>query len=263
MLSKPIKLSTFHLHAPIGHGAMGMVWQGEHAFEKTPVAIKVIMPHRAQEARYAQLFRREVRAIAALDHPGIIRIYDHGIIDAAAATRSQGRLIEGSPYLVMEWSPLKPLASPSNPVPHWNALKSVLLGILDVLAHVHARGIIHRDLKPANVLADPLKLGIQGLKVIDFGLARIHSLLGASTQEAGGVVGTPGYMAPEQRSYAQLHTQGPWTDLYALGRVAWWLSMQNPNMRDPEQVYQTLNKPHALNPRFEIPEGFQDWLRCL
>src|SRR5262245_10123893 len=87
-----IALGPFHLQRPIGAGGMGEVWQAVHAEEHVPVAIKVIGAHWARNTGYRRAFQREVRAAAGLAHPGIVAVFDDGLVDAEAAARSAGRL---------------------------------------------------------------------------------------------------------------------------------------------------------------------------
>jgi len=189
-----IPLGPFELTKRIGVGGMGEVWQGFHRQQKVPVAVKVITAARARQNKYRKAFREEVRSCAGLNHPGVVMVFDFGELDAAAEEASQGRMIEGSPYLAMELAEGGSLAQ--TPLPRtWADLRYKMLALLDVLAHAHARGVIHRDLKLGNVLLFDRENGMSGLKLADFGLA--HA---ADRQERSlrGTSGTPLYMAPEQ-----------------------------------------------------------------
>ncbi|MFT4978296.1 MAG: serine/threonine protein kinase, partial [Myxococcota bacterium] len=97
-----IPLAPFVLNAMISRGGMGEVWAGHHAEQGVAVAIKILSAEGTRQPMFVQAFRREVRSVARLSHPGIVIVFDYGTITAAAAARSGGRLVTGSPYLVME-----------------------------------------------------------------------------------------------------------------------------------------------------------------
>jgi len=255
-----IALGPFELLAPIGRGGMGEVWEGLHRERDLPVAVKVLTAEGARDERFLGPFRNEVRAVAGLDHPNIVVVFDHGEITAAAAAASDGRLQPGSPYLVMEWASGGTLAERA-PLSGWSELRRVLLCLLDALAHAHARGVVHRDLKPANVLL-PGETDLRpGLKLADFGLASprepTHGVL---------VAGTPSYMAPEQ-SAGRARDQGPWTDLYALGCVVYKLCTGSPPFASASVAevarMHLRDEPPPLASRVPIPRGFEEWTRRL
>jgi tetratricopeptide (TPR) repeat protein len=251
-----VTLGPFQLVAPVAQGGMGEVWRGVHARQGVPVAIKFL---KEDDARLREAFFAEVGAVAGLDHPGIILVLDHGVVDAAAALASGGRLRENTPWLAMEYCSGGTL---KNAVArNWNQLRRLLLDLLAALGHAHARGVLHRDIKPDNVIFSAFDDARPGVKLTDFGLAFAHEVEG---RKRAVVTGTPAYMAPEQFR-REWREYGPWTDLYALGCLAWRLVAGDApygHKRPPEVLavaHQELPLP-AFTPRFDVPAGFVEWL---
>ena len=239
---------------------MGEVWRGHHLDEGLPVAVKVVTREGAREASALEAFRREVRAVAGLEHPSIVSVFDHGEVDARAAVDSGGELAEGCPFLIMEFATHGSLSGVVGQL-DWRGCRRLLLALLDALAHAHARGVVHRDIKAENVLLTEATTGA-ALKLSDFGLA--HAL--GRAEGSKGLAGTPVGMAPEQFRGAW-RAFGPWTDLYAVGCLAWELVTGRPPFE--KQGAQALMQAHLLEdpPQFEpilaVPEGLEPWLRRL
>jgi eukaryotic-like serine/threonine-protein kinase len=174
-LSPGDKLGPYEIIEPIGKGGMGEVWKAHDPRLKRDVAIKV------STAQFSERFEREAQAIAALNHPNICQLYD-----------------VGPNYLVMEFIDGTPL---KGPLPLDQTLKYAAQ-ICDALDAAHRKGITHRDLKPANILVTR-----QGIKLLDFGLAKLNSAMANPVSEAtmtmaltgkNEIVGTLYYMSPEQ-----------------------------------------------------------------
>jgi len=242
---------------------MGEVWAGVHRQLGVPVAIKFLTAAGLREADFVRAFRTEVRAIAALDHPAIVTTYDFGEVGDDTATATAGRIPAGSPWLAMErvgGGTLAPLVGRLT----WPEVRSVLSGLLDALAHAHARSVVHRDLKPGNVLVLDEELANQPLsvKLTDFGLAQAVDERGDVDVPFAG--GTPSYMAPEQFE-ARWRDTGPWSDLYALGALAWALVTGTPPFgRGADARRQHLHRtPPPLRPTCHVPAGLEPWLRRL
>lgn len=227
----------YRLGGLLGEGTSGEVRSALHLPSGSRVAVKLL---RADLGRQARLFRAEVEAIARVDHPGIHRVYDHGVFD-------------GRPFLAMELADGSLGDVGAGPT-SYDALTPMVRQLLAALAHAHARGLVHRDLKAANVLV------VRGrLHLADFGLA----WLGARPGALHG--GTPTMMAPEQhRSDARWY--GPWTDLYGLGAMLWRLvTGAAPFVGDAETLsFQHLHAPlPPLRPRFPVAAGLEAWLSHL
>jgi tetratricopeptide (TPR) repeat protein len=251
-----LPLGPFQLLAPLAQGGMGEVWRAVHPQQQVPVAVKLL---REDSERLRDAFFAEVRAVARLDHPGVILVLDHGVVDPIAAAVSRGRLRENTPWLAMEFCSGGTLRNAT--AKNWNQLRRLLLDLLAALGHAHARGVLHRDIKPDNVIFSTFDDPRPGVKLTDFGLAFAHEVEGRNRTI---VTGTPAYMAPEQFR-REWRDYGPWTDLYALGCLAWRLVTGDPpygQSRPPEVLaisHQELPLPE-FRPRFDVPPAFRAWL---
>lgn len=252
----PVALGPFDLLAPAAEGASAIVWRAVHRARRTPVAVKIIRPTPAvQTARTRRLFAHEVRAVARLDHPGIVRIHDFGTLP----TTDDVRLPAGAPYLAMEWISGGTLTGLAGRL-DWLSLRATLLALLDALAHAHARGVVHQDLKAANVLC-----GSRGPVLSDFGIA-FSEEQPIALESGPRLLGTPDYMAPEQ-ILMQRRLVGPWSDLYALGCLTFELVSGRPPFagRSRFEVLQGhLDAPIPdLAVRGDIPSALAGWVRRL
>jgi eukaryotic-like serine/threonine-protein kinase len=258
-------LGPFELLAPLATGAMATVWRGVHRPTALPVAVKVMTAAKARSPGYVLAFGYEVEAIARLDHPGIVRVYDHGALPAAVAAATEGVLAAGSPYLVMELAQGGSLVDVGQPS-DWRTLGELLLALLEALGHAHARGVVHRDLKPGNVLCDARAGAPPRYLLTDFGIA--HALAGEAPRMHPGWAssGTPPYMAPEQFS-GEWRDHGPWTDLYALGCLVHALATGHAPFRETDADALALAHiavpPPELAPTFPVPHGLYAWTRTL
>lgn len=252
-----LRIGAYYWDEPLAKGGMGAVWRGRHRHTGTPVALKVLLAEAVRDPWYRRAFSHEIRAVAALDHPAVVRVFDRGSIPSTPPAQEAG-LTGGSPFLVMELlqgGTLRPLLGR---LP-WPQLRWTLLRILDGLAHAHAHGVLHRDIKPANLLLNRSRTRVV---LTDFGIARPRTLEAAAPTDDW-VVGTPTYMAPEQ-ARGRWRDQGPWTDLYALGCLAWALLTGRPPRSGAElESDPTLRQrplPQLL-PTHPVPDGLGSWLR--
>ena len=182
------RVGAYALVEVLGAGGMGVVWRAHDSRLGRDVALKILPPHLAEHPTALVRFEREARGLASLSHPGIVSIFDLG---------EEGDLR----YLVTELLSGQTLrdALRQGPMP-WRRAAEICATIAEALAAAHAKGIIHRDLKPENVF-----ITAEGrVKILDFGLAKELAIAGgdATTQahqtEPGSVMGTLGYVSPEQ-----------------------------------------------------------------
>ena len=258
----PILLGAYRLEEPLARGGTATVWRARHALGNDPVAVKVLAADRIDEGLARSAFHTEIQAQSRLDHPRIVRVRGHGFVTAEQAGP---QVPAGAAWIAMDLAPEGSLDWYAEPL-GWAGVRGILLGLLDALAHAHARGLVHRDLKAANILVfrkAAERGGTPDVRVTDFGLAH------AMGADAGGRdrLGTPRAMAPEQfRGVAADH--GPWTDLYALGCLAWELvcgeSVFPGADAESQRTSHLLHEPRPLPADLAVPEGFEDWLRrCL
>src|SRR5215467_12628402 len=187
VLAAGVSLGPYRIEGKIGEGGMGAVYRARDTRLGREVALKTT------HGRFSVRFEREARTIASLNHPNICTLHD-----------------VGPNYLVMELVEGETIAArlKSGPIPLNTALQYALQ-IAAALVEAHGKGIVHRDLKPGNIM-----VGKSGIKVLDFGLARSgqdETITGSHM-----VMGTPAYMAPEQRAGKPADAR---TDIYAFGCV--------------------------------------------
>ena len=210
----------------LGEGGMGTIYIAEHLTLGKRVALKTVHPEFAGDGAVAERFAREATATAKLDHPHVASAIDYGILP------------EGGAYLVMQLVLGHSLHEEMDRhgAIAWPRACAIASQIADALAAAHGKGIVHRDLKPENVMLEPRDDGSELVKVLDFGIARVKSSGEDSIRppaptgsrkaaparaltQVGMVVGTPGYMAPEQAKGSS--TVDHRADLYALGVLVW------------------------------------------
>ena len=262
-LHLPTRLGAFAITERLGHGGMGEVWRGRHETSHLPVAVKVLRPDDRWTGGGAELFRREVRATASMHHPAVVHVLDYGLVSAEAARASGGRLTSGAPWMAMELCSGGTLQGYRGAL-GWPRIRPVLLTLLDALAHAHARGFVHRDVKPANVLIGTPLDTRPGIKLSDFGIARIdHPTQDLAEAE---FAGSAPYSAPEQL-VGPVHEIGPGTDLFGLGCLAWALLTGDPPHSGASLPALVSARRAGRLPEFvpvdPVPDGFVHWLRRL
>lgn len=210
--------NNYRIDELLGQGGMGAVFKGQDVALNRPVAIKVMHSHIARQQGFRERFQQEARAVAALDHPGIVQVH---------AFSQDPELL----YIVMAFVPGQNLRDWL----HLLAQRNMVLSLPESLAiseqvagalgYAHRRGVYHRDIKPGNIILRPLDSGQEGPNglgfqpvVTDFGLAKLAE--GGIQSMPGTSMGTPAYMAPEQCEGGEIDGRA---DIYALGIVLYEL----------------------------------------
>jgi serine/threonine protein kinase len=197
---KGFRLGSYAILDLLGRGGMGAVYLAEHLSLHRKVAIKVLIPGKNEDQKKAvEAFQREARAVAALDHPNIVRIFD-------VAAHNE------TPFLVMEYvegESLQQVLDRNGAIPYATAT-DYIAQVAAGLQHAHERGFVHRDIKPANLMR-----GKDGLvKILDMGLAHSPTADGSAHPESVEVAGTADFLAPEQ---GMNHPTDSRADIYSLG----------------------------------------------
>jgi WD40 repeat protein len=213
----------YEILAELGRGGMGVVYKARHVELNRLVALKMILAGVHVGPKDLARFRSEAAAVASLQHPNIVQVYEVGEYD-------------GRPYFSLEYVEGGSLAQvlKGQPLePRWSA--QLIEKLARTMHHAHQRGIVHRDLKPANILlqaADgrsPMdKRDATIPKITDFGLAK--QLQSPGMTQSGTVLGTPSYMAPEQ-ALGRNREVGPAADIYALGALLYEMLCGKPPFR--------------------------------
>jgi len=242
-------ISRYRLERPLGHGGMASVYLGRDTELDRPVAVKLLAENAAGDDGLRERFVREARIAARLSHPNVVSVYDAGQED-------------GRPYIVMECvegETLSELLARRGRLPPPEA-RDLALQAARGLAHAHAAGLVHRDIKPQNLL-----LREDGtLKIADFGIARAAE--GTALTQAGTVLGTAAYLAPEQALGEEV---GPAADVYSLGAVLYELLTGRPPYEfDSLADLADKQRRHAITPVRElapdVPPDLEDVvMRCL
>jgi serine/threonine protein kinase len=260
------ELGSYRLVAKLGAGGMGEVWRAEHRLLARQAAIKLIRPDALKDTNQNEIrerFRREAQTLATMRSRHTIEIFDYGMTD------------DGVFYYVMELLDgldLESLVLRFGPQPPARVIH-IMIQACASLAEAHEAGLLHRDIKPPNLFVSRAADELDVVKLLDFGIVQTlaepspasslaiatisldgSSRAGEKLTRAGAMLGTPGFMAPEQILGMEIDCRA---DLYALGCVAWWLvAGHEVFQRDRTDV--SLLKKHVHDPvpslRAIIPE---------
>jgi serine/threonine-protein kinase len=266
-----LALGPYRLIEEIGQGGMGGVFKAIDTRLKRVVALKMIRPDLVQNSGYVKRFEREAKSAAQLMHPNVVVIYDYGESN-------------GYHYLAMEFvegTDLAKMVQQQGLLPIQQACEYIRQAALG-LQHAHERGVIHRDIKPGNLLvARPTAAGLRSgpvrlptrptdtqpigqairsgagiVKILDMGLARLEGDDQSQLTQAGAVIGTPDFIAPEQATDAS--TVDHRADIYSLGCTFYYLLTGSPPYGEgspAEKLQKHVNEKFTPRPVEEIRRG--------
>jgi hypothetical protein len=243
-------VGRYEILREIGRGGMATVYLARQPDLGRYVALKELSALAAADATTARRFVRESRLAGSLNHPNIVTVHDF----------FEHR---GTPYIAMEYverGSLRPLMDGLT----FAQIAGVIEGLLAGLRHAHDRGVVHRDVKPENLMISEQAR----VKITDFGIAKATDEAQAATYltATGTTIGTPTYMAPEQAMGQEV---GPWTDLYAVGIIAFELLAGRPPFDSSGTPMAVLlrhvnEEPLALSTlRPSVDPRLSDWLAGL
>jgi len=263
------ELGSYRLVERLGSGGMGEVWRAEHQLLARKAAIKLVRPDVMRDKNHALLirerFRREAQTLASMRSRHTIALYDYGVTD------------DGTFFYVMELLDgldLSQLVKQYGPQPAGRVIR-ILAQACQSLAEAHDAGLLHRDIKPANLVLCRAADEVDIVKVLDFGI--VHNLTepiapptprhtpnlatpprgdsGERLTSEGVVIGTPGYIPPEQALAFSIDHTG---DLYALGCVAWYLLTGREVY--PRRTEEEVMRAHVYDPVPSIREVTRNWV---
>ena len=191
-------LGTYALVDELGQGGMSVVFKAKHKMTEQEVALKILPPELAAHSQVKSRFLEEARALAALDHPNIVHLYNFGQENGSfvlAMQYVQGRTWE---RMILEAKRLD-----------WKTTCRISIDVLKALEYAHGRGVVHRDMKPSNVL---VRASDSAATVMDFGIAKMTT--STKLTATGQTMGTVRYMSPEQVRGQEVDLR---TDIYSLG----------------------------------------------
>ncbi|HEY9786289.1 MAG TPA: serine/threonine-protein kinase [Candidatus Obscuribacterales bacterium] len=200
---------SYEVLSLLGHGGMGYVYKVKDKTVNKDFAIKVLRPELASDEQAISRFQQEVDAVKMLTHPNLVSVY------------GQGRLANGTPYLVMDYLEGECLAERIAREGHLPAepIVEIMIQVCQVVKHAHSKGVIHRDLKPSNIILSGQGGSSLLARVVDFGIAKVLPSVGedrARLTQTGEVFGSPQYMSPEQCKGENLDGR---SDIYSMGCI--------------------------------------------
>ena len=244
--TSPGQLGGFQLKRRLGAGGMGEVWLAQQESLDRPVALKLLSVALARDRAFVQRFQSEARAAAALSHPNVVIVFDVGSA-------------EGQHYLAMEYmagGSLEDQVAEHGPLP-WREAVRAIRDCAEGLVFAEERGIVHRDVKPDNLM----RSSTGSVKLADLGLATSTH----GTSDAGRVLGTPHFLAPEQAKGAAPDHRA---DLYSLGATAFrLLTAETPfrgkTTRDILRAHQVQEPPPPSSKVADIPRALDEIVLAL
>ncbi|HVK86126.1 MAG TPA: serine/threonine-protein kinase [Kofleriaceae bacterium] len=241
-----VMLGQYELVDVLGQGGMSVVFKGKHKMTDQEVALKILPPELAAHSQVKSRFLEEAKALAALDHPNIVHLYNFGEQNGFFVLAMQ--YVQGDTWerMILE-----------NKRQDWVAACRITIDVLRALEYAHGRGVIHRDMKPSNVL---VRAHDQMATVMDFGIAKMTT--STKLTATGQTMGTVRYMSPEQVRGQEVDLR---TDLYSLGATL-YEALTGDTPFDGNTHFEIMTKHLSEVPKrpssrgFEVPQIVEDAL---
>jgi len=238
----------------IGQGGMSAVYKSKDVKLNKFLAVKILLPHLMTNTLSLQRFQVEAQAASSLSHPNLIVTHDFGIT------------ADGRPYLVMELLDGQSLSDLLKDEKRLSIDRAVpiFIQICDALSHAHGKGVLHRDLKPSNVMISTTGNGVDFVRLLDFGIAKVLPAEGAESMgltQTGEVFGSPNYMSPEQCQGMRVDARA---DVYSMGCLMYEILAGRPplvgdNIMDT--LLKQMNDPppgfRSIDPNLDIPHQLE------
>lgn len=223
------QFGDYVIEGEIARGGMGVVFKAQQVSLNRPVALKMILSSHLAGTDEIIRFQAEAESAAKLDHPGIVPVYEVGAIENQNFF-SMGFVEGGSLTDLLVDGPIEGMQA-----------AQLVKSIAEAVQYAHTRNIVHRDLKPVNVLLDEERQP----KITDFGLAK-NMVEDSGLTATGAVMGTPGYMAPEQAA-GKLDEVGPLADVYSIGGILYFLLTGQPPFKGTNPI-ETIRQVISVEP---------------
>jgi len=238
------QLGPYRIEELIARSGMASIYRAADMRNGRPVAVKVPHPEMEADPALFDRFMREIEIGEKLDHPGVMKVLDHGE--------------PGHVYMVMEWVPgrlLRKVMAENRKLPMERA-RAIAIAICDALDYIHRNGVVHRDLKPENIMID----GQDRIKLIDFGIAGKAGARRLTFGKLSQIAGTPDYISPEQVKGKRGDGR---SDIYALGVILYEMATGETPFAGPnpfavmnDRLVNNPVPPRELNP--EVSPQFQE-----
>lgn len=230
-----VVMDRYLVQSIAGRGGMSVVYKSQHLLLKRPIALKTLHKQLSNQAKHIQRFKVEAQAASRLSHENIVSVYDFGVLTNDCA------------FLAMEYVEGRQLAEIIHKERHFQLERAIELTIqcCSALQHAHDNGVVHRDLKPSNVIITHKDKGVEAVKIVDFGIAKVWEDDQQLTR-TGETVGSPPYMSPEQcRGDENLDAR---SDIYSLGCLFYEMLCGKAPLTGGT-VYETIHKQINEMPR--------------
>ena len=238
-----VLMDKYEVHSILGRGGMSAVYKARHILMDRWVALKVLRSDLVHDPLVLKRFQVESKAASLLRHPNAVTVYDFGVIPDI-----------GIPYLVMDYLEGRDVSTIVREERQIAPARcaNLMIQACAALAHAHAKGVIHRDIKPSNLLVTVEEDGLERLRVVDFGIAKILSPEGSDMTKlttTGDIFGSPAYMSPEQCHGMVADAR---SDIYSLGGVIYECLTGTAPLHGQSTIDMILKQVHDMPPSFGV-----------